>query len=51
MRWENPDVPEYDLDTDELIYREGAGDNVRREQFGTVPQDEHVKRAQRLVKC
>jgi len=32
-RWENPDIPEYDLTTDELIYRDGAGNEVRREKL------------------
>jgi len=45
LRWENPGIPEYDLDTDELIYRAGSGDNVRREPFGKVREDENVKRA------
>jgi hypothetical protein len=40
MRWENAAMPEYDLVTDELIYREGAGDKVRREAFGTVREEE-----------
>jgi hypothetical protein len=29
-RWENPDIPEYDLETDEIIYRGEAG-AIRRE--------------------
>jgi hypothetical protein len=32
-RWDNPDFPEYDLETDELIYRDGTGNEVRRERF------------------
>lgn len=32
-RWRNPAIPEYDLDTDELVYRDLAGDPVRRETF------------------
>lgn len=32
-RWESPDIPEYDLDTDELIYRDVAGNELRRERF------------------
>jgi hypothetical protein len=32
-RWNSLDIPEYDLETDELIYREGAGNEVRREKF------------------
>lgn len=32
-RWNYPDIPEYDLETDELIYRDAAGNEVRREKF------------------
>ena len=34
IRWENPDVSEYDLNTDELIYRDLSGNEARRETFG-----------------
>src|SRR5262249_36541600 len=33
QRWESADIPEYDLDTDELVYRNRAGSEVRRERF------------------
>jgi len=32
-RWVNPDFPEYDLDTDELIRRNASGKEIGREQF------------------
>lgn len=32
-RWNTPDIPEYDLETDELIYRDLAGNEVRRDKF------------------
>lgn len=32
-RWESTEIPEYDLDTDELVWRDGAGNEVRRELF------------------
>ncbi len=32
-RWDNPNIPEYDLTTDELIYRDSAGNEVRREEL------------------
>ncbi len=35
-RWFDTSIPEYDLDTDELIYRDKAGNEVRREQFNEV---------------
>jgi hypothetical protein len=35
-RWSDPDVPEYDLDTDELVYRDRTGTEVRREKFNDI---------------
>jgi hypothetical protein len=32
-RWENPDIPEYDFDTGELVYRAKNGKELRRESF------------------
>jgi len=32
-RWNDPDVPEYDLEADMLIYRDIAGNETRREKF------------------
>ncbi|HEX2054933.1 MAG TPA: hypothetical protein VHF07_00475 [Nitrospiraceae bacterium] len=32
-RWENPDIPEYDFDTGELVYRTKSGKELRREPF------------------
>jgi hypothetical protein len=31
-RWNDPEIPEYDLDTDEFVFRDKAGQEVRREQ-------------------
>ena len=31
-RWHDPQMPEYELETDELIYRDRAGNEVRREK-------------------
>lgn len=33
QRWERTDIPEYDLDTDELVYRDNHGGEVRRDRF------------------
>ncbi|OGQ83737.1 MAG: hypothetical protein A3F90_04440 [Deltaproteobacteria bacterium RIFCSPLOWO2_12_FULL_60_19] len=33
MRWDGPDTPEYDLETDELVYRDVAGNEFKREKF------------------
>ena len=32
-RWADAEIPEYDLDTDELVYRSRAGGELRRERF------------------
>lgn len=33
QRWQSIEIPEYDLDTDELVYRNRTGSELRREQF------------------
>lgn len=33
MRWEDPNIPEYDLETDDMIYRDKGGNVIRREKF------------------
>ncbi len=33
QRWESAEIPEYDLDTDELVYRNRTGHELRRERF------------------
>lgn len=33
QKWESAEIPEYDLDTDELVYRDTNGNEVRRETF------------------
>jgi hypothetical protein len=38
-RWNNPEIPEYDLETDELIYRDIDGNEVRREKFNEIKID------------
>ncbi len=35
-RWLDPAIPEYDLDTDELIYRNKTGNEIRREKFNEI---------------
>jgi len=32
-RWNDPDVPEYELESDDLIYRDSAGNEKRREKY------------------
>jgi len=38
-RWNTPDIPEYDLETDELVYRDMAGNEIRREKFCEVKME------------
>jgi hypothetical protein len=38
-RWNHPDIPEYDLETDELIYRDVAGNEIRRERLNQTKID------------
>ncbi len=33
QRWERTEIPEYDLETDEVVYRDKNGGEVRRERF------------------
>ena len=30
-KWRDPTIPEYDFDTDELVYRDNSGNEVKRE--------------------
>lgn len=34
QRWESAEIPEYDLETDELVYRTKTGSEIRRERYG-----------------
>jgi len=33
LRWNSPHLPEYDLNADELVFRDTAGNELRREKF------------------
>jgi len=35
-RWHDPNIPEYELDSNELIYRDNSGNEVRREKFNEI---------------
>ncbi len=35
-RWLDPKIPEYDLDTDELVFRDKSGNEIRRERFNEI---------------
>ncbi len=43
QRWEDTDLPEYDLETDELVYRSRTGQEIRREpvEIGPAPCVHH----------
>ncbi|MEN6620866.1 MAG: hypothetical protein ABFD50_04900, partial [Smithella sp.] len=36
-KWRDPNIPEYDLDSDELIYRDDSGNEVKRETLDGMP--------------
>ena len=36
-RWQEPGIPEYDLDNDELVYRDQAGSELLRAAFNETP--------------
>jgi hypothetical protein len=42
QRWESAEIPEYDLDTDELVYRGRTGNEIRRERFEIEPAPEEI---------
>lgn len=39
-RWESAEIPEYDLDTDDLVYRNRAGSELLRERFESDAREE-----------
>jgi hypothetical protein len=42
QRWESAEIPEYDLDTDELVYRSKTGNEIRRERFEIEASSEEI---------
>jgi len=32
-QWNNPDIPEYDFETDQLVYRDASGNELKREEL------------------
>lgn len=42
QRWESAEIPEYDLDTDELVYRNKTGNEIRRERFEIGATSEEI---------
>jgi len=43
-RWQDPNIPEYDFDTDELVYRNRGGTELRRENFPDLVLTGHSSR-------
>jgi len=42
QRWESAEIPEYDLETDALVYRSKSGSEIRRERFEVETAPEEV---------
>jgi len=42
QRWESAEIPEYDLDRDELVYRSRTGNEIRRERFEIEAGSEEI---------
>ena len=36
MRWDDPEIPAYHMDTDEIVYRDATGNEIKREKFDAV---------------
>ena len=43
QRWDQPEIPEYDFDTDQLVYRGHNGNEIIREQFGMTKEGEGLR--------
>ena len=48
QRWESVEIPEYDLDRDELVYRNRTGQELRRERFAIEAAPAAVQPVERL---
>ena len=49
QRWDNPEIPEYDFDTDELVYRGHNGTEVIRQRFGMGNEAEELRQEQGVL--
>ena len=49
QRWDHPEIPEYDFDTDELVYRGRKGNEIIRERFGMGEEAEDLRQERGLV--
>jgi len=48
-RWNDPNVPEYDLEADMLIYRDIAGNEIKREKYNGVAEIASLNARDHLV--
>ena len=46
QRWDHPEIPEYDFETDELVYRGHKGNEILRERFERGKEAEDVRQEQ-----
>jgi len=51
QRWESTEIPEYDLETDELVYRSRTGSEIRRKRFEVETAPEAVDGIAEQVDC
>ena len=51
QRWESTEIPEYDLETDELVYRSRTGSEIRRKRFEVETAPEAVEGITEQVDC
>ncbi len=49
QRWESAEIPEYDLETDELVYRSRAGSEVRRQPLERETASETDRATEKLL--
>jgi len=48
QRWENPEIPEYDFDTEELVYRGHNGNEVIKKRFGMGEESKDIRQELRV---
>src|SRR5437879_13537180 len=46
QRWDHPEIPEYDFETDELVYRGHKGNEILRERLERGKEAEDVRQEQ-----
>jgi hypothetical protein len=51
QRWESAEIPEYDLETDELVYRNKTGSEIRRERYEVESASEAGEAIAQQIDC